>query len=475
MTHPRRRAYRPRPTVRAHPRSLSAALALAALACSGPPQASSGPVDRLVFPASVAVRGQDVLVVSTNFDLLYSEQEGGTVLALSAVPPAVGAASGVNIGSLGGEIAIADAAACGLSQTLALVPSRSTNALYRLAVGPDGIPTCGQGCAIPLRSDLADPYGVAVACRAGGPNRVFLSYLRTPNLVGYVTMFTFDPDASLSQQLVQTANVGVDPARSFAYDQGSDRVYFTGASTGATALFRWFDLAGGCRIDVASTDPTACPLSAMDLFPLVRGADLRGIALSTPIPGQPRRAYVAARLFDADVAATIGGRPNYDIGGVLLVLELDEGPDGRIHPQLVNTIDAGLGVSEVAVLGKRPAAACSNPAGCRDLVAVTSGDAGLFQIYDDEVGAMRRVFGRDVNGAPELGRFPFGLAVVPLDPTQGPSKLTQCQIAGECARVYVSAFQDNFVSAVDVPLADPGSAALVVTSDGLPWRIGGAP
>jgi hypothetical protein len=39
----------------------------------------------------------------------------------------------------------------------------------------------------------------------------------------------------------------------------------------------------------------------------------------------------------------------------------------------------------------------------------------------------------------------------------------------------VSAFQDNFVSAVDVPLADPGSAALVVTSDGLPWRIGGAP
>jgi len=165
LTHPRRRAYRPRPTVRAHPRSLAAALALAALACSSQPQTGPGPLNRLTFPSSVAVRGQDLLVVSTNFDLLYSEQEGGSVLTLSL--PA-GAPGGVNIGSLGGEIAIADAAACGLPQTLALVPSRSTTALYRLALGADGIPTCGPGCALPLRADLADPYGVTVACRPGG-------------------------------------------------------------------------------------------------------------------------------------------------------------------------------------------------------------------------------------------------------------------------------------------------------------------
>ena len=480
MTHPRRRAYRPRPTVRAHPRSLAAALALAALACSSQPQTGPGPLNRLTFPSSVAVRGQDLLVVSTNFDLLYSEQEGGSVLTLSL--PA-GAPGGVNIGSLGGEIAIADAAACGLpnGQTLALVPSRSTTALYRLALGADGIPTCGPGCALPLRADLADPYGVTVACRPGGPNRVFVSHLRTPDLVGYVTMFPLDPNPGLWQPQVQIANVGPDPTRSFAYDSDRDRVYFTSQSTGSQALLRWFDLEnGGCRIDLPSSDLNACPLSALDLFPFVRGADLRGIALSHVIPGQPRRAYIAARVFDADVASQIGGRPTTDVAGVLLVVELDDGADGRVHPRLVNWVDAGIGVSEVAVLPQRPASACAAAAGCRDLVAVTAGDAGLVSIYDDEVGDMRRVFGRvPVTGEPVLGLFPYGLAVASLaslgTAAQPATSVPACQTAPDaCARVYVSSFQDNWVSAVDVPLADPGSAGVVMNGN-LPWTIGATP
>src|SRR5512133_691449 len=472
LTHPRCRAYRPRPTVRLHPRSLAAALALTALACGSQPQAVSGPLDRLTFPTAVAVRGQDLVVVSSNFDLTFSTADGGSVLA---VPLAAGTPRGTNIGSLGGELAIADAS-CGLATPVALVPSRSTTELYRLTLGADGVPTCDGDCALPLRGDLADPYGVALACGPLGAKRVFVSHLRTPSLVGYVTMITLDPDRE--KWRVQVGNAGPGPARSFAYDADRDRVYFTGVSTGAVSLFRWYDFAGSdCQIDVAATDPAACPLGAIDVSTVIRGADLRGIALSNPVPGKPRRAYVAARVFDADVAASIGGRPSYDVAGVLLVIDLEEGPGGRPQPRLVNWVDAGLGASEVAVLPPRPNVACAAAGGCpqRDLVAVTAGDDGLVWSYDDEVGEMRKVFGRNPeSGTPDLGRYPYGLAVSRPEATQPPSSLAACQSAGACARVYVGSFQDASVSAVDVPLADPGSAEILKVG-GTTWRIGGAP
>lgn len=463
MTHPRRRAYRPRPTVRLHPRSLAAALALAALACGSQPQAGPGPLDRLTFPTAVTVRGQDLVVVSSNFDLTFATQDGGSVLA---VPLAAGAARGANIGSLGGELAIADAN-CGLTTPVALVPSRSTNELYGLTLGADGTPRCDGDCALPLRGDLGDPYGVGLACGPLGTKRAFVSHLRTPSFLGYVTMITLDPDRQRWQ--VQVGDAGPGPARSFAYDADRDRVYFTGVSTGAVSLFRWYDFAGSdCQIDVAATDPRACPLGAIDVSTVIRGADLRGIALSNPVAGKPRRAYVAARVFDADVAASIGGRPSYDVAGVLLVIDLEEGPGGRPQPRLVNWVDAGLGASEVAVLKPRPN-------GERDLVAVTAGDDGLVWIYDDEVGEMRKVFGRNPgSGAPELGRYPYGLAVSRPEETQPPSSLAACQTAGACARVYVGSFQDASVSAVDVPLDDPGSAE-ILNVGGTTWRIGGAP
>jgi hypothetical protein len=455
--------------VRAHPRIavIAAALALVALACSPPPQAGPGPLDRLTFPTAIKLQGQDLLAVSSNFDLTYSINEGGSVLTLPLASAA--GTRGVNIGSLGGELAIADAS-CGFTPSVALVPSRSTNALYRLTLDANGTPSCGPGCELPLSNNLADPYGVTVAC-GNGKTRAFLSHLRTPNLSGYVTMFSLDSDLSRWTATVQVGVAGPGPARSFAYDADRDRVYFTGLSTGSITLFRWYDLSGNCSIALAPPDPQACPLGAIDIFPLVRGADLRGIALSNPIPGKPRRAYVAARVFDADLAASIGGRPNFDVAGVLLVLELDEGPDGQPQPRLVSWVDAGMGASEVAVLPPRQG-------GARDLVAVTASDDGLVWIYDDEVGEMRKVFGRDpVTGAPELGLNPYALAVTPLDkaPASPSSPVTACQGApSTCGRVYVGSFQDAWVGAVDVPLDDPGSAA-VVTLNGAPWRIGGAP
>ncbi|MGC3998758.1 MAG: hypothetical protein QM767_15405 [Anaeromyxobacter sp.] len=128
-----------------------------------------------------------------------------------------------------------------------------------------------------------------------------------------------------------------------------------------------------------------------------------------------RRMYVALRLYDADVASAIGTRPTYDIGGLLVVLELREGAFGEPRPVVVRTIDIGLGASELAVLPARD--------GMRDLVAVAATEDGLLWIYDDESGAMVKVFGRDpTTGGPVLGHLPFGLAV---------------QDRGDVARIFV--------------------------------------
>jgi hypothetical protein len=465
LTLSRRRRYGSRPLVRPLPPWLAAAAIAALAACGASTTLPPAPPTLVRYPVGIAIAGDQLLVVSSNFDGTYSEKEGGAVTGFT-LPPSPGqplATTGVNIGSLGGEIAIADATACELDQTLALVPSRTTGELYRIGIGADGTLSCGAGCALPMRSDMGDPYGVTVACPPGGRKRAFVSALRTPNLEALVAMI------DLSSWQVQVGDFGSASARSLAYQAERDRVFFTSLEAGLTAPLRWIDLGGDCRIDVALTDPTACPAGVLDLFPIVRGADLRGIALSNARADRSRRAYVAARVFDADLAASIGARPAGDVGGVLLVLDLLDGPDGRAEPKLVDWVDMGIGVSEVAVLPQRPAVPCaSDPAGCvpRDLVAVTSGDDGLLSIYDDEVGSVRAVFARDpATGIPVLGRYPYGLAV---GPTADPGTV----------RVYVGAFNDGWVSAVDVPLAAPASATLVKLSNGQqpppPWRIGAA-
>ena len=64
---------------------------------------------------------------------------------------------------------------------------------------------------------------------------------------------------------------------------------------------------------------------AVEASDALRGAELVGIALSNPQPGRPRLAYIAARIYDETYAAATASRPPFDIGGALLVVELDEG------------------------------------------------------------------------------------------------------------------------------------------------------
>jgi hypothetical protein len=138
---------------------------------------------------------------------------------------------------------------------------------------------------------------------------------------------------------------------------------------------------------------------------------------------------------------------------MLFVLDLEEGPYGDLRARLVRMVDVAVGASEIRVLPPR--------AGRRDLVAMTATDDGVLAIYDDDAGALARVFGRDpATGAPEVGRQPFGLAVQDL--------------GGAVARVFVGSFGQAVVSAVDVPLDAPDAASLVPSpvDPTRPLRIG---
>jgi hypothetical protein len=81
----------------------------------------------------------------------------------------------------------------------------------------------------------------------------------------------------------------------------------------------------------------------------------------------------------------------------------------------------------------------------RDVVVVTTAEDGLLWIYDDELGAMVKVFGADpATGHPLAGRQPFALAVE--------------DAGGGEALVYVASFDEAFVTPYRVPLEDPGAA-----------------
>jgi hypothetical protein len=277
-----------------------------------------------------------------------------------------------------------------------------------------------------------------VVCRADDPATsanehrasAFVSFLRTPSSRGQIVEIDLDSGATLSSR-----DVGVGPVRSFAYDELTERLFMTSVESGTMAPLRWLELAGSCPVGVA-TAGGGCPIGGIDLASFLRGAELRGVALSNPQPGRTRRAFVAARLYNADLAASIGSRPGFDVGGMLFVLDLVEGRTG-LEPRLAGMFDVGLGANEVEVLPVR--------AGMRDLVAVTASDDGLLWIYDDEQEALVRVFGRDPRtGIPLLGRQPFGLAV---------------RDDGASARLFVSSFEDGFVTPVDVPLDAPWTAA----------------
>ncbi len=440
--------YRPRPPVHAPSLRLAPlAVALLLAACGAEPRSAAAPLDRFTFPTGLAEREGKLLVVSSNFDLNFARDDGGSLLQvdLAGSPPAI-QPGGVRLPAFGGEVAVAEPAACGIPEPLALVPSRTANAVYRVSLAGGGL-ACGPGCRLSLEHEsLSEPYGVGLSCPAGGPARAWIGYLRSPDALAWLAVLDLRTGA---WQPVEIGGVGLP--RSFAYDAERDRLFFTSVETGLAAPLRWLELGGGCTPGTPEVDG-GCPVRQLDLYAFLRGAELHGIALSNPQAGLSRRIYLSVRVYDATVAGAIGARPGYDIAGMLFVLDLEEGPYGDLRARLVRMIDVGVGAAEVRVLPPR--------AGKRDLVAMTATDDGVLAIYDDDAGALARVFSRDaVTGAPEVGRQPFGLAVQDL---------------GGAARLFVGSFERAYVTPVDVPLDAPDAAHLVPSpaDPSKPLRIG---
>jgi hypothetical protein len=423
-----------------------------AIGCGPGRDSAPAPLDRLSFPTALATRGGELLVVSSNFDLFYDAGAGGSLLRVdpdASPQEGVSVTGGVRIPSLGGDLAIAEPAECeGLDAPRALVPTRSGNSLAMLRLAADGALACGASCELPL-SGGRDPFGVAVVCQPQRPPRAYVGFLSTSDMQGSLV----ELDLLGGGQRLATG-LGAGTIGSLAYDRETDRLYMTSREGGLTAQLRWLDLGAGCAIDQPA-GAGGCPAFALEVWEFVRGAELRGLALSTPGAG-PRRLYLSARLFDADLAGAAGGRPRDDEGGALLVFELEAGAAGTARPRFLRTVPVGHGAGQVRVLA-RP--------GKRDLVVVTATDDHELWIYDDESEAVAAIIGGDLEtGVARLGSMPYALAVRPID--------------AATTRVYVASFAGSFVSAVDVDLASP-SASRIVTVDGSPGgtprRIGGTP
>jgi hypothetical protein len=429
---------------------------VAAAACGRVTKTEPGPADRFYRPTGIGVYAGNLVVASSNSDLRYDDATGGTLIAVDPLAAVAGAQDAplrgsVQIASFAGQLAVADPAACGLDPAqgaLVLVPVRGANVLYRARMSQAGALTC-DGCGLPLGNpSYADAFAVGLAC-SPGISRAYVGYLRSA--FGQAALaqvdLTKEPGADGA---IQYAEFGAGQVRGFAYDASRKRLYFTTTVTSEAAALSWIDLGGGCRLDAALTDPVRCRRGRSLATP--KGLELRSIALANGETA-PRRAYLTARIYDADAAATAGVRVG-DFDGLLLVADLVETLAGELEVRVVDQLPIGYGAADVLVLPAR--------AGRRDVVAALAADDGVLWVYDDETGSAVAI-GRDLTrppgagaptGAPEVGHVPFGLA---LDPAP---------LAGNVARLYVGSFQESFVTPIDVPLDDPETTCLVSAAGG---------
>lgn len=436
LTAPATQGYGARPMAAARTRCL-AALALSLAACA-PVERPPGPLDRFTFPTGLAIEGGHLVVVSSNFDLNYEDDKGGSVLTVD--PDAWHADDKVFLGALrmpsfGGAVAIATPAACGIPSTQALVANRLSGVLYRLALGSDGSLACGEGCEVEV-SDPGDgfPFGIALACRPGRP-LAYVGLLSSNDHNSHLREVRLDEEPPVvGRGIVLSGGGGI---RSLAYDPSLDRLLFvtTGVNAGNTTAARvgWMDLSTGCSLRDEN-----CLAGTFSVA--LSGAEMRSVAIATPRPGLPERLFVGARIVDPG-AYLLGVR--IDVGGVLLVVDLEEQPNGFLAATIVRQVPMARGLSEVLVLPPR--------AGRGDVVAVTATDDGEVWFYDDEIGAVTGLIGRGQDGVPLVGDRPYGLAAEPR---------------GGDVRLFVGAFGGGFVTVLDLDPDDPGTPLDT-------WRIGG--
>jgi hypothetical protein len=417
---------------------------VAAAGCGEVSELASGPSDRFYFPTGMAVHAGKLVVASSNFDLRYDEDTGGTLISVDPSANPATLQGTLNLRSFTGELAIAAPPECAIRNpelgAIAVLPVRGVGSLYQVRVDADGALACDD-CATQIGTpDFADPFTVGLAC-GPGIARAYIGYLRSGLGEGWITQIdlTLDPTA---EGAVQHRQLGTGQVRGFAYDAGRQRLYATQVVTGAGATLRFVDVGDGCRFDATDdTDPAKprCATGVTVAGAIPNGLEPREIALSSP--GAPsERAYVTTRIYDPALAAAAGMRIG-DFDGLLLVGELVETLGGELDFELLEQIEMGYGASSVVVLGP-------GVAGQRDVVAALGADDGVLLLHDDESGE-DVYFGRDAEGAPLIGHGAFGLAVDAEASASG------------IGRLYVGSFEDDFVTAVDVPLDDVRNASLV--------------
>jgi hypothetical protein len=416
----------------ARPRHL-AALALALAACS-PVERPPAPLDRFTFPTGMALQDGHLLVVSSNLDLTYEDDKGGSVLSVDPESWLAGDrsfAGGLRIPSFGGELAVADPSVCGLGAPQVLVTNRLSGMLYRMGLGAQGSLSCGAECEVPI-AEPGDgfPYAVAVVCRPGRPPLAYVGLLSSRDRSARMSEVRLDTTPPQVATGVVLANGG--GVRAIAYDADQERLLFvtTGASVG------WIDLSSGCSLEEAGT----CAAATFAVSDDLPGAETRALAVASVRPGRPERLYVGVRIIDPD-AARVGVR--IEVSGMLLVIDLEEGRSGFPVARVVRQVPMARGLSSVVVLPPR--------AGRGDVVAVSATDDGELWFYDDEIGAVTGVIGRTSSGAAVAGEGAYGLLA---------------EDRGAEVRLYVGAYRGGFVTAMDLDPDDPAAARVI-------GRIGG--
>jgi hypothetical protein len=429
-----------------------AVLALAVAACSDPVTLTPPPLNTFYYPTGLAVRRlpdgrRALLVVSSNFDLRYDPELGGTVIA--ADPDASGnllagqtdlaILGAVAVGTFGGEVALADETSCPgrlpAGAAKVVTATRFNRHLYSLDMDAAGALACGEGCSVALDNELFwDPYGVTVVCRdAGGPSvAAYVTFMNSRNWLGWLA----EVDLGALPPVSQLLQLDYGTTYTSAYHAATRRLFVTLDSINwGTDPLRWVDL---------GTAPYST--GSVNLYPLVGGSISRDLAISN----DGTRLYQVLNIYDQAQAAKDG---QIVVGGTeLAVLSLGQTPSGAVEIRLLWLVPLGLGSGQVRVLPPRP--------GKRDLVAVTSPTSGQLQIYDDEVGEVVRVFSRDpASGLPVLGKQPFGLAVEAVE-------AARCRSGAACDWLYVGSFADHWINVVEVDPQNPSAASLVK-------RIGG--
>ncbi len=416
-------------------------LALAALSalvgCSDVSRVDPGPTDSFYRPTGMGVYAGKLVVASSNFDLRFDDDTGGSVISVDPAQDPARWLGGFNIRSFAGEMAIADPAdprgaryqCAGIPGALALVPVRGSDLLYRVALDAGGVPSCA-GCELSLGGgEFTDPFAVGVAC-GPGLARAYVGHLRSVLGRAWISQIDLTKPDPAAEGAVLHASFEFGQMRGFAFDADRKRLYVAQTATGPSTVIRWIDLAGGCTFG-AAPEGGGCRVGTSPLPP---GIEPHGIALSRADGPEPfRRIYVAARVFDPNLAAAAGVRIG-ETDGLLVVADLVDDLAGQTRLHIVKVRPIGYGAGALAVLPGRTAA-------MRDVVAVLATDDGVLWLFDDETDALVEV-GRDpATGHPLAGAVPFGLAVDPV-------------AAGGVARVYVGSFQEGFVTPIDVPLAD---------------------